>query len=116
MGSQERNYSVCTVKPVTPSTSFTTRRPRSHEPISRMVLALLVFLQVSRISIFTICDTQRRLGLRTPGPTHERSWRYSAIDAFKHPRVTLTPLTRVCDALWKRLRNGKRVPTQKSPQ
>src|SRR6185369_8543900 len=116
MVSREGNYSVCTAKPATPSTCFSTIRLRSHEPISRTGLALLVLLQVSRTSGFTICDTQPQPGSPTPAPTLERSWRFSGIDAFKHPRVTPTPPTRVCDVQWKRLRNGKRVPTQNSPQ
>src|ERR1041384_7086796 len=103
-------------KPVTPSTSSSTTRLRSHERISRTGLALLVLLQVSTTFGFTICDTQPRPGSPTRERTHERSWRFSAIDVFKHLRVTLTPPTRVYDAPWKRLRNGKRGPTQKSPQ
>src|SRR6185295_11251121 len=95
---REGNYSVCTAKPATPSTSFSTIKLRSHEPISRTGLALLVLLQVLMTSIFTICDTQPRLGLPTPALTLERSWRFSGIAVFKRLRVTLTPLTRVYDA------------------
>src|SRR6185369_14424555 len=110
MASREGNYSVCTAKPATPSTSFSTIKLRTHEPISRTGLALLVLLQVSTTFGFMICDTQPQPGLPTPALTRERSWRYLAIAVFKHLRVTLTPLTRVCDVQWKRLRNGKRVP------
>src|ERR1051326_2069363 len=116
MLSREGNYSVCTAKPVTPSTSFSTIRQRGHELTSRTALALPVAWQVSLISISTICDTQRQPGLRTPALTLERSWRYLVIAVFKHLRVTPTPPTRVCDRQWKRWRNGNRGPTQNSPQ
>src|ERR1051326_5730416 len=115
MVSREGNYSICTGKPVTPNTSSSTTKLRSHEPILRTGLALRVLLQVSKTSGFMICDTQPRPGSPTLARTRERSWRFSGIDAFKHLRVTLTPLTRVYDAQWKRLRNGKRVPSQISP-
>src|ERR1044072_646187 len=108
MVSREGNYSVCTAKPVTRSTCFLTTRLRSHEPISKTGLALLVLLQVSMTFGFMICDTQPQPGSPTPALTLERSWRFSGIDVFKHLRVTLTPLTKACDAQWKRLRNGKR--------
>src|SRR5688500_10209307 len=106
MVSREGNYLVCTIKLVTLSTCFSTTRLRSHEPISRTGLALLVLLQVSTTSGFTICDTQPQPGLPTRELTLERSWRFSVIDAFKHLRVTLTPPTKGYDAQWKRLRNG----------
>src|ERR1051325_68936 len=110
MLSRERNYSVCTAKPATPSTSFSTIKPRSHEPISRTGLALLVLLQVSTTSGFMICDTQPRPGSPTPELTLERSWRFSGIDVFKHPRVTLTPLTSVTT------RNGSACATANAYQ
>src|SRR6185369_8291806 len=116
MLSREGNYWVCTAKPATPSTSFSTIKPRSHEPISRTGLALLVLLQVSTTFGFTTYDTPQQPGLQTPVLTLARSWRFSVIDVFKHLRVTLTPLTRVYDVRWRRLRNGKRGPSQKSPQ
>src|SRR5690242_5663341 len=107
MVTREGNYWVCTAKPATPSTSFSTIKLRSHEPISRTGLALLVLLLVLTTSGFMICDTQPRPGSPTPALTLERSWQFLAIDVFKHPRVTLMPLTRVYDAQWRRLRNGK---------
>src|ERR1051325_8795042 len=116
MVSREGNYSVCTAKLVTPSMCFSTTRQRSHEPISRTGLALHVLLQVSKTFGFTTCDTQRQPDSPTPARTLERSWRFSGIAVFTRLRVTITPLTRVGDAQWRRLRNGKRAPTQKSPQ
>src|ERR1051326_6869903 len=115
MLSRERSYSVCTAKPATPSTSFSTIKLRSHEPISRTGLALLVLLQVSKTFAFMICDTQPRPGSPMPALILERSWRFSGIDVFKHLRVTLTRPTRVYDAPWKRLRNGKTRTDTKVP-
>src|ERR1043166_413667 len=115
MVSREGNYTVCSGKPVTPSTCFSITRRKSHERISRTALPLPVALQVWMTFISMTCDTQQQRGLRTPELILEKSWRSSGIDVFKHLRVTLTPLTRVYDAQWKRLRNGKRVPSQISP-
>jgi hypothetical protein len=112
---REGNYSVCTAKPATPSTSFSTNKTKkARTDLKNEFGAACVIAGLDDCRFHDLRHTAAP-GSPAPALTLERSWRFSAIDAFKHLRVIPTRLTRVCDVQWKHLRDCKRVPSQKVP-